>query len=779
MPFEAATTPDDARTGTGKGAGAAASIGAGCCAAGAAAALAADRAERAGLASAGALARFVRPAGEGKAQIDLLVPTIHCPACIATLERGLGALPGIERARVNLTAKRLSAVFDPQAMPPAAILAKIEALGHEARPYDHEAMIALERDAPGRALLARIGVAGFAMMNVMLLSVAVWSGAEGATRDLLHWVSALIALPAIAFAGRPFYAGAARAISSGRLNMDVPISVAIWLAAGVSLHETLIGGEHAYFDAGVGLVFFLLVGRYLDHRTRASARSAAAELATLSARSATRLGPDGTREAVVIEAVRPGDRLAVAPGERVPADGTVAAGRSDIDRSLVTGESVPEPAGPGDTVHAGMLNLTGALEIEVTATGDATVLAGIARLVEAAEAGRSRIDAWADVAARHYAWSVHVMATAAFAGWLWWTDGDVYRAVTIAAAVLIITCPCALGLAVPAVHAVTSGRLFRAGIFLKDGAALEGLAGADTAVFDKTGTLTLGQPSLAAAGTAGAPADEGAWALAAALARASGHPLARALAAAAAARGVTPATLGEIRELPGLGIEGELGDGVVRLGRAGWVSQEGPGTADEAETRSAVWLAAPGRAPVPFRFEDRLREDAAETVSALRARGLRVLLLSGDAPGPVAAAARDAGIEDFRAGLTPGDKLAILSGLADEGAHVLMVGDGLNDAPALAAAHVSISPASGADVSRAAAGLVFTGERLGAVVTALDAGRAAQRRARENVWMAGVYNVVAVPLAIVGMVTPLIAALAMSGSSLAVTLNALRREGSR
>ncbi|MEM7527954.1 MAG: heavy metal translocating P-type ATPase, partial [Pseudomonadota bacterium] len=641
------------------------------------------------------------------------------------------------------------------------------------RAYDAAAMAALERDAAGRDLLARIGVAGFAMMNVMLLSVAVWSGADGATRDLLHWISGLIALPAIAFAGMPFFRAALGALVAGRLNMDVPISVAVWLAAGVSLYETVRGGEHAYFDAGISLVFFLLIGRYLDHRMRARARGAAAELAALAARSATRIAPDGTREAVAIEEVRPGDLLAIAPGERVPADGVVTGGASDIDRSMVTGESVPERAAPGTAVHAGMLNLSGALEIEVSATGDATLLAEIARLVEAAERGRSRLDAWADIAARHYAWSVHAMALTAFAGWMWWTGGDLYRSVTIAAAVLIITCPCALGLAVPAVHAVTTGRLFRRGILLKDGAALERLAEADTVVFDKTGTLTLGRPALTEVeGMEDGEAET--WALAAALAQASTHPLAKALTAAAAARGVVAAEVGGLTEHPGDGIEATAPDGLVRLGRAGWAS-DGPAT--EGAARSTVWLQAPGRGAVAFRFEDTLREDARETVAALHARGLDVLLLSGDSKSAVAAAAQAAGIEAWCAEMRPADKLAALEKLKADGKRVAMVGDGINDAPALASAHASISPASGADVSRAAAGVVFTGERLDAVVAARDAARAAQRRARENVAMAGLYNFVAVPIALFGFVTPFVAAIAMSSSSLVVTLNALRGRG--
>ncbi|MEM8595679.1 MAG: heavy metal translocating P-type ATPase [Pseudomonadota bacterium] len=731
-----------------------------CCAPGAAAL--AGKLEDAGL------DRFVRDAGDGWARIDLLVPGIHCAGCIAGIEGGLTRLPGIIGARVNLGARRVAVTFDPAAMGPSGIVAGLADLGHTARPYDADAMAELERDGPGRDLLARLGVAGFAMMNVMLLSVAVWSGAEGATRDLMHWISGLIALPAIAFAGLPFYRSAAAALTAGRLNMDVPISVAIWLAAAVSLYETATGGAHAYFDAGISLVFFLLIGRYLDHRTRAQARSAAAELAGLAVTSATRIR-GGQREAVAIEAVRPGDILAVAPGERLPADGIIRTGRSEIERSMVTGESLPETAGPGDAVHAGTLNLSGALEMTVTATGDGTLLAEIARLVEAAERGRGRIDAWADVAARHYAWSVHAMATLAFVGWYWWSDGDLYRAITIAAAVLIITCPCALGLAVPAVHAVTSGRLFRRGILLKDAGALERLAEADMVVFDKTGTLTLGHPALVDDGGA-TPAD---WALAAALAQASRHPYSRALAEAARSKGHQPTEIGTITEHPGDGLEAAGPVGPIRLGRPGWADRA-QNIAGEAAPGTVV-LTRPGAEPVAFRFADSLRKDAAETVAALRARGLDVLLLSGDAPGAVAEAAAAAGIDAFESSLRPSDKLTALEGLAGKGRRIAMVGDGINDAPALAAAHVSLSPASGADVSRAAADLVFTGEELGAVVEALDAARTARARAHQNVWMAGLYNVIAVPIALLGLVTPLIAALAMSSSSIVVTLNALRQ----
>jgi Cu2+-exporting ATPase len=728
----------------------------GCCSAGLAAAAAVERMTGRGS------EHWAHAADADTASVDLMVPGIRCAGCMSAIETGLGRLTGVLSARVNLSMRRVRVFYDPAVGSVAAVLARMSELGYEARPFDADAMAEIDRDSVGRDLLARLAVAGFAAMNVMLLSVAVWSGAEAATRDLLHWISALIALPAIAFAGVPFFRSAMAALAARRLNMDVPISLAVCMTAATSLFETIHGGEHAYFDAGISLIFFLLIGRYLDHRTRAVARSAAAELTALSARAATVIGSDGARLTVSIEDLGPGELVEVAPGERVPADGCIETGTSDLDRSMVTGETNPEPVGPGTEVHAGMLNLSGPLRVRVAATGEATLLAEIARMIESAERGRTRYDRWADQAARIYAPGVHLVSAAAFIGWLWAT-GDWRLAVTIATAVLIITCPCALGLAVPAVHAVAGGRLFRRGIFLKDGGALEQLASVDMVVFDKTGTLTEGRPVLAS----GPADDDPAWPAAAALAGVSRHPLSRALTGAAEARGIVPAVLAELREIPGAGVEGKLGGDRVRLGRADWVgATDGPAT--------AVWLRIGDAAPVEFTFEDVVRADAPVVCDALRARGLKLALFSGDAAGPVASVARKTGIMDARAGMTPADKLAALEALAHDGRRVLMVGDGINDAPALAAAQASMSPVAASDVSRAAAGLVFTGERLEPVVFALEMARMARARALENFSLAAVYNAVAIPVALMGLVTPLIAALAMSGSSIVVTLNALR-----
>ncbi|GMG83450.1 heavy metal translocating P-type ATPase [Paralimibaculum aggregatum] len=709
--------------------------------------------------------RWAHPAAAGRRAVDLMVPGISCAGCMAKIERSLGAEPGIAAVRVNLSLRRAHVEFDPAESSVAAVTDALGRLGYEAKPFDAAALAEIDRDSRGRDLLARLGVAGFAAMNVMLLSVSVWSGAEAATRDLLHWVSALIAIPAIAYAGRPFFASALSALRARRLNMDVPISLAVLLAAGTSLYEVSQSGTHAYFDAGLGLLFFLLLGRYLDHRTRAAARSAAAELTALSARSATVIGADGTRSTVAADAIAPGALVEVAPGERIPADGVVESGTSDLDRSLVTGESMPEPVGPEAPVHAGMLNLSGLLRIRASATGEDTLLAEIARMIEAAETGKTRYDRWADQAARIYAPGVHLVALAAFVGWVWAT-GDIRHSIAIASAVLIITCPCALGLAVPAVHAAAGGRLFRAGIFLKDGAALERLAAVDTVVFDKTGTLTDGRPRLADA----PEPDDTAWPIAAAMAAASRHPLARALAEAAEARGVVPVTLGEIRETPGAGLEAWAGGIRIRLGSAAW-------TGAEPLPDTAVHLRIGDGTPLAFTFTEGLREDAPELCSDLRRMGFRVVLLSGDGCKPVARVAGATGIPDHRSGLTPRDKLDALDRLRAEGSRVLMVGDGINDAPALAAAHASMSPVSAAEVSRAAADLVFTGSRLAPVAIAIRTARTARHRAMQNFALAALYNACAIPLALAGMVTPLVAALAMSGSSIIVTLNAVRRWG--
>lgn len=704
-----------------------------------------------------------RMAGQGN--ILLSLPSIHCAGCISAVERKLVSLPGVTSARVNLSLKRVAVEAD-EDLEAADLVDALAGIGYPAHELDSTTLSAGAADKAARKLLLRLGISGFAQMNVMLLSVAVWSGAEAATRDLFHWISAAIALPVIIWAAQPFFQNAWTALRARHLNMDVPISLAILLAGGMSLFEVMNGGEDAYFDAALSLTFFLLAGRYLDQRTRRAARSAAEELTALEVPRVTRITAEGNVTTPVADIVM-GDVILVRPGARIPVDGTVLKGESEVDRSLLTGETLPVAIAENTIVSAGEVNLTGPLEITVTAAGRDSSLSRMADLVTIAEGAKNRYSSLADRAAQIYAPGVHLLAFLAFVGWLWASGGDVRLALNIAVAVLIITCPCALGLAVPAVVTAASGNLFRKGLLVKNATALERLAEINCVVFDKTGTLTDGEVVPGALNALSADQQR----LALALASHSAHPLAQALVSGLQAHSVVPVELTQIRELPGKGVEAEL-DGVpVALGRAQWLgAAAGQGTATWLRTASGEVLEIP--------FEDHLRPDAADTVAALKNDGLMVVLLSGDNDAAVEHAATGLGISQWHARMRPEDKAQALTELANEGHKVLMVGDGLNDTVALASAHVSVSPASALDAARVASDIVLLGNRLGAIPDARAIARSARRRILENFAIAAGYNAVSVPVALLGFASPLAAALAMSTSSILVSLNALRLRGS-
>jgi Cu2+-exporting ATPase len=709
-------------------------------------------------------APFVRRERQGAAMLELAVKGMRCAACIAKIERGVGALPGVEEARVNLSTAKLAVRWRDGRTTADAIVARLAELGFDAFPYDPDAVIRQD-DEEGRFLLRCLAVAGFAASNVMFLSISVWSGLDGemgeGTRVLLHWLSGLIAIPAALYAGRPFFRSAFASLARGRANMDVPITLGILLALGLSVFEAVQGGRYAYFDAAVSLPFLLLIGRYLDHLLRRKARAAARDLAAMQTVTATRIRADGKSETVAAREIAPGHRLLLAAGDRAPVDGVIESGAGEVDLSLVTGESMPAVVAVGDALKGGSLVLGQALTVRSTARVHESLVAEMARLLEAGQQNRGRYVRLADRAAALYVPAVHGAAIAVFAGGLAF-GLELQAALTNAIALLIITCPCALGLAVPAVQILATSRLFRSGLLVKSGDALERLAEADVAVFDKTGTLTQGRPVLANDASI-APGDLD---LAASLARASRHPLSRAL-AEAAGPGVAAR---DVREVAGEGLETVI-DGVsMRLGRAQWVGGE-PGTTSGA---SHLWLRKGDLPPLRFDFRDRLRLDARDVVSGLSARGLAVEILSGDRDAPAAAIAREVGISDWRAASDPKQKAARLEELRSHGRRTLMVGDGLNDAAALALAHVSISPASAAQASQAAADMVLQGEALQPIVEAVDVARAARRLVFQNFAFAAAYNLAAVPLAAFGQVTPLIAAVAMSASSLIVMLNAFR-----
>ena len=678
----------------------------------------------------------------------LVLPGIHCAGCIRSVEGILGAQPGITGARVNLTMKRAAITADPQADPTPWIRALSEA-GFEA----HEAQEVRAPDDGARALILRLGVAGFAMMNVMLLSVAVWSGAADATRDMFHWISAAIAIPAALFAAQPFFTSAWGALKGGRLNMDVPISLAILLACGMSLYEVRQGGAHAYFDAALSLTFFLLAGRILDLRMRSAARSAAQDLAALEPSRVTRI-EDGRHVSRPVSEIAVGDRLWLPAGARLPVDAELLSQGAELDRSAITGESLAVTRGQGARLSAGEITLTGPIEIAATAVGEDTTLRRMTRLVEVAENARSRYTSLADRAAKIYAPAVHLIAFAAFAGWALAT-GDIRHALNVAIATLIITCPCALGLAVPAVATAATGRLFREGLLVKSDTALERLAGIDMVVFDKTGTLTRA--------TLTPPDDMPAALLPVlrSLAAASDHPLSRGLAA-----GLDPAdrvALTDIAEEAGQGVRATWQGREIRLGRADWAGAPGEGT-----------VFADGEATWPLTPSETLLDDAAEAVAGLMAHGLPVQILTGDTPDKAAAIGAALGATDTHAQMTPEAKQAHIAALQAQGHHVLMIGDGLNDTAALASAHASIAPGSALEASRNVADIVLVTGRLTGILRAITTATSARSRILENFALAACYNAVAIPFAVLGFATPLWAALAMSASSVTVILNAMR-----
>ena len=764
------------------------------------------------------LVRYIVTRDDGTYELTLAIDGLQCGACVWLIESILARESAVQIGRVNMTTRRLRLAWRGAAEDAARLVDLIERLGYRLVPFD-TAMLAAAQDRSGRALLRAMAVAGFAAGNVMLISIGIWAGDRAgllddmgpATRALLHWVSALIALPAIAYAGMPFFASAAAALRHARTNMDVPISVGVILVTGLSLAQTIAGGEHTYFDSAVTLLFFLLIGRVLDHRARGQARATAEQLLTLRNSDVGVLGADGSVTRRAQHAVVPGDFVLVGMGERIGIDGVVESGTSLLDASLVTGESLPVAATSGALVFAGTLNLGAPLTLLVTAAGDATLLADCVRLIEAAEARRGRFVVLADRVARRYAPAVHLTALATFAWWFFVAGAGVTQALLTASAVLIVTCPCALALAVPAVQVIATSRLFRAGVLLKSATALERLAAVDTVVFDKTGTLT--EPLLGLS----PGVDRAALLLAASLAANSRHPLARALLAAAGP--VAPAE--DVTEHAGAG----LCAGNVRLGSAafcgvaeiefeieietpppleglsreadqGWAegpagttlrpnpppnldplrgsSPHGEGEYPAPATSPELWLTRPDQPPVRFAFDEVVRSDAAAVVARLRALGLAVHLLSGDRAASVRRVATALGITAWQAEHTPVQKVAAIEAMRAAGRTVLMVGDGLNDSPSLAAANVSASPASAADISQTVADVVFQGNKLAPVALLVTTARRAQRVMRGNLALALGYNALMVPLAVAGYVTPWLAAAAMSSSSLLVMANSFR-----
>jgi P-type Cu2+ transporter len=712
------------------------------------------------------LSTFVTRPAAGMSRMDLAVEGVGCASCIGKIENGLKQVPGISDARLNFTNRRLAVEWRDRELAAGDVVAALERIGYRAHPFQPQRVESDEAEH-ARWLLKCLAVAGFAAMNIMLLSVSVWSGnvsdMNQETRDFFHWISALIALPAAGYAGLPFFRSAVRAIRSRQVNMDVPISVGVVLALGMSVIETATHAEHAYFDSAIMLLFFLLCGRYLDHAMRRKTRTVAANLAALKAEIAHRFNTDNELVSVPIAALRPGDRLLVRPGERVPADGVIVSGTSHVDQSLVTGETTQRRVTKDALVYAGSQNFGGALTVRVTAAGSGTLLDEVQRLLDKAVQEKSKIVRLADRAAGLYAPVVHLTAALTVLGWLA-AGASAHDAIVTGIAVLIITCPCALALAIPVVQVVAAGALFRSRIILNSGDALERFAQIDTVVFDKTGTLTLPEPRVENA--ADIPPDL--LERAARLALSSRHPLAAAVAREARLR--TPYE-GAV-EQAGQGVHAMV-DGVeARLGSAAFCGVSG--VQPDSQSDTSVIMFSHGDRSALLMVRQALRPDAVPVIRSLAALGLELHILSGDRSEAVASVADTLGIWAWHGGLKPADKIALIEAMKQDGRRVLMVGDGLNDAPALAAAHVSLSPIIASDITQAQADAIFMGERLEPVLQTVTIAKRARSLMLQNLWLAVLYNVIAVPIAIAGQVTPLIAAAAMSGSSIVVTINALR-----
>ncbi len=698
-----------------------------------------------------ALAQELRGQGE---ETVLAVPGMHCAGCISSIERGLKGVAGIHSARANLSARQVTIAHD-ASLKARDLVVELDRIGFEAQPRKGPLK---QSQSAVRPLLAPLAVAAFAALNVMLLSVSVWSGAEGSTRLMFHWISALIAVPAITYAGMPFFKSAWGAVRRGRTNMDVPISLGVIIATALSFYEVVVGGADAWFDGALMLLTFLLAGRVLDAMMRDRARTGVDALLSQAGQGAMVVADDGTLEWKKAEELLPGMIMRVAAGERLAADGTIIAGSTRFDQALLTGESAPVPGARDDAVLAGTLNLDAPVDVQVSAIGQDTTLAEIARLMEAAAQDRSKYVRIADRAARLYAPAVHSLAALTFAGWMIAGAGW-YQSLVIAISVLIITCPCALGLAVPVAQVVASGALMRAGIMVKDGSALERLAKVDRALLDKTGTLTRGQPVPDPSLLDSLPSDAASVALS--LASHSRHPISRALADALTARRCRAAELADVQE--------RAGEGVFALWHGEQVALRRP----ETSNGIAVMLEIAGRPAWLIPFADRLRPDAGEALARLATMGVDASILSGDQRASVDNVARETGLP-AQAEASPQDKQDLIVELQKAGHQVLMVGDGLNDGPALAMANSSIAPGSASDVGLQASDLVFIQQSLLALPRAVHTARATMRVVKQNFALAIGYNMFAVPLAIAGLVTPMIAALAMSMSSLVVVANSLR-----
>ncbi len=725
---------------------------------------------------------FVTHVGEER-EIHLLVEGIHCAACVWLIERTLSRLPGIINAQVNLSGKRLLVRWDNQKLHLSAIIRRLGEIGYAAVPFDPETAEGSLRKQ-NRLMLYRMAFAGFAMMNMMWISISLYAGAaQDEFRDLFHWLGFALATPTLFYSGWPFFRGALTGLKNGHPTMDLPIAIGATVTYLYSLYVTLSGSSvgEVYWDTVVNFTFVILIGRYLEAMYKRQAVASTQRLLDLQPRVATVLR-EGEEKVVPIRAVSPGEQVLIRPGNKIPVDGTVLEGESAVDEAMLSGESAPVPKGRGDSVSAGTINVDSALTVVVTGTLRDTALGRIIRLVEEAQASKAPIQCLADRIVPWFVLATLFLATCTF---LFWRGSGLELALMAATSVLIITCPCAFGLATPMAIAVASGLGARNGILIKNGAVLETLSDITHFVFDKTGTLTEGQMRVREVVASSAIAEADLLAHAAAVERYSEHAIARAIMEEAQQRYLpyTQLPLREFRNTPGFGVAAEVAGQVVLLGNGAWLERNAvpldPALGErtqalEAEAVTCIQVAIAGRHVGVIGVADQLRADAAQLVAELRSAGIRLTLLSGDRRPVAEAIARQLGGMEVIAEVLPEQKDEVIRALQAQGEQVAMVGDGINDAPALIRADVGIAIGSGTDVSVESADIVLMSSELDKVRQAALLSRRTLRTIRQNIGISLAYNTIMVPLAMAAFITPLVAALTMPVSSLAVIWNAAR-----
>ncbi len=702
-------------------------------------------------------------------ETKLLIEGITCAACGWLIEKHLKKLSGVIDVSLNLSNHRLSVRWDAEQLALSELLKTIRHIGYAAHPWQPDT-VSEKMQADNRRALRKLGVAGLLWMQVMMASMATWpefnldlsEGMDG----LLRWTSLILTTPIVFYCSSEFFSGALRDLRTRHLTMDVSVSLAIAGAYAAGVWSTLTGQGDLYFDAAGMFALFLLSGRYLERRARERTAAATTQLVNLLPASCLRLTAEGNHERILLSELSLGEHLLVPPGSLIPADGCILSGQSSIDESLLTGEYLPLNKVPGDTVVAGTLNVEGPLTIEVLALGEQTRLSAIVRLLERAQNLKPRLAELADKVAQWFL--ISVLLIAAIVGGIWWYY-DPSRAFWIVLSLLVATCPCALSLATPTALTAATGSLHKLGLLITKGHVLESLHQVDTVIFDKTGTLTEGKLTLKTIQTCADLNQQQCLELAAALESHSEHPIARAF-------GRTVMAANAVSSMPGLGLEGFVDGRKLRIGRPDYVSELSnyPAPAMSSEQGQWLLLGDTQQALAWFALDDQLRPDAPALLQACRARGWQVLLLSGDSSPMVQQIAQELGIDDARGGLTPDDKLSVLKNLHAEGRHVLMLGDGVNDVPVLAAADISIAMGSATDLAKTSADAILLSNRLSSLVSAFSVAKHTRKIIIENLAWATLYNGLIIPFAAIGWVTPGWAALGMSVSSLLVVLNALR-----